>query len=71
MEELRELAGVLGEVAAERNSERLDGDFRLAAGACRRARRARERAQGRPFARRAVNARLRNGEHRVLMHQQW
>jgi Plasmid pRiA4b ORF-3-like protein len=31
---------------------------------------ARERAQGQPFSRRAVNARLRDGEHRVLMYQQ-
>ena len=33
--------------------------------------RARERAQGRPFSRRDVNARLRAGEHHTLMHQQW
>ena len=32
---------------------------------------ARERAQGRPFSRREVNASLRDGEHRNLMHQQW
>ena len=31
---------------------------------------AREHAQGEPFSRRAINARLRQGEHRVLMHQQ-
>jgi hypothetical protein len=30
---------------------------------------AREWAQGRPFSRRSVNARLRRGEHRELMHQ--
>jgi hypothetical protein len=32
---------------------------------------AREQAQGRPFSRREVNASLRDGEHRNLMHQQW
>jgi hypothetical protein len=32
---------------------------------------AREEAQGRPFSRRQVNASLRAGEHRDLMHQQW
>jgi hypothetical protein len=32
---------------------------------------ARECAQGRPFSRRVVNTRLRGGEHRDLMHQQW
>jgi hypothetical protein len=32
---------------------------------------ARERARGRPFVRRTVNAQLRNGEYHVLMHQQW
>ena len=32
---------------------------------------ARERARGRPFVRRAVNAQLRKGGHLVLMHQQW
>ena len=33
--------------------------------------RAREQAQGRPFSRRDVNARLRAGDHHTLMHQQW
>jgi Plasmid pRiA4b ORF-3-like protein len=33
--------------------------------------RAREEAQGRPFSRRDVNARLRAGDHHTLMHQQW
>ncbi|GAC1542444.1 MAG: hypothetical protein NVS2B4_21250 [Ramlibacter sp.] len=32
---------------------------------------AREEAQGRPFSRREVNIRLRDGEHLNLMHQQW
>lgn len=32
---------------------------------------AREQAQGRAFSRRDVNARLREGEHHTLMHQQW
>jgi hypothetical protein len=31
---------------------------------------AREHASGEPFSRRAVNTRLRQGEHRVLMYQQ-
>ena len=32
---------------------------------------ARERAQGRPFSRRQVNASFRAGDHHNLMHQQW
>ncbi len=32
---------------------------------------AREEAQGRPFSRREVNARLRDDEYHNLMHQQW
>lgn len=32
---------------------------------------AREQAQGRPFSRRDINARLRADEHHDLMHQQW
>ena len=31
----------------------------------------RQRAKGQPFSRRTVNKRLREGEHRVLMHQQY
>jgi hypothetical protein len=27
--------------------------------------------QGKPFSRKAVNARLKNGDHLNLMHQQW
>ena len=71
LEELRELADVLGEVAEEWRPEQLDEEtlWRLERAVERG--KARERAQGRPFARRSVNARLRNGEHQVLMHQQW
>jgi hypothetical protein len=63
---------VLRAVVLERRPEVLDDDearWRLE-GAVERGR-ARERAKGRPFSRRSVNARLRRGEHLELMHQQW
>lgn len=63
---------ILRAVVLERRSEVLADDetrWRLE-GAVERSK-ARERAQGRPFSRRSVNARLRKGEHRNLMHQQY
>ena len=71
LEELRELAEVLGKVALERRPGQLDEEivWRLERAVERG--KARERARGRPFIRRSVNARLRKGEHLVLMHQQW
>ena len=71
VEDLETMAEILGEVLLERRPEVLDDDetrWRLE-GAVERSR-AREQAQGRPFSRRSVNARLRRGEHLELMHQQ-
>lgn len=71
VEDLETMAEILGEVLLERRPEMLDDDetrWRLEGAVARS--RARERAQGQPFSRRQVNARLRRGEHRELMHQQ-
>jgi hypothetical protein len=62
---------IVGQVALERRPEIFDDDetrWRLERAVERS--QAREHAQGRPFSRRAVNARLGRGEHRELMHQQ-
>ncbi len=72
MEDLETMIEILRAVVLERRSEVLADDetrWRLE-GAVERSK-ARERAQGRPFSRRSVNARLRKGEHRNLMHQQY
>jgi hypothetical protein len=72
-EDLDTMVEVLQGVVEKDGSERLALDqetrWRLEDAAERT--RAREEAQGRPFSRRGVNARLRAGEHRTLMHQQW
>lgn len=71
LEDLETMADVLRTVVLERRPEVLDDDetrWRLEDAVERS--RARERARGRPFSRRSVNARLRKGEHRELMHQQ-
>jgi hypothetical protein len=70
MEELRDLTDVLGEVAISRNVGLLDEEFRWRLERAVELGRARERAQGRPFFRRVVNARLQKGEHHDLTHQQ-
>jgi hypothetical protein len=72
LEDLETMAEIVGHVALDRRPEVLDDDEtrrRLEAAVERSE--ARERAQGRPFSRRVVNTRLRGGEHRDLMHQQW
>ena len=72
LEDLETMAEIVGQVALDRRPEVLDEDetrWRLESAVGRS--QARERAQGRPFSRRAVNARLRAGEHRDLMHQQY
>ena len=72
MDDLETMAGILGEVAQARRSDLLDDDetrWRLERAVERS--KAREQAQGRPFSRRQVNARLRQGDHLQLMHQQW
>jgi hypothetical protein len=71
LEDLETMAEIIGQVALERRAEVLDDDttrWRLESAVERS--QARERARGRPFSRRAVNTRLRGGEHRDLMHQQ-
>ena len=68
-EDLETVSEILDEVI--RDPERLhDDEMRGRLEEIRERSAAPERAQGRPFSRRAVNARLRDGEHRVLMHQQ-
>ena len=72
-EDLDSMGEVLQEFVRKDASEKLALDqesrWRLE-DAVERAR-AREEAQGRPFSRRDVNARLRASEHHTLMHQQW
>jgi hypothetical protein len=70
-DDLETMAEILGQVARERRLDILDDEetrWRLEDAAERSE--WRKRAQGRPFSRRTVNARLRRGEHRELMHQQ-
>ena len=73
LEDLDTMVEVLQRIALKDGSEVLaldqDTSWRLE-DALDRAK-ARERAQGRPFSRRDVNASLRDGEHLNLMHQQW
>lgn len=70
LEELGTLAEILDEVAIEDGPEVLDdGETRWRLEQALDQTQARERAQGRPFAKRSVNDRLRKGEHRELMHQ--
>lgn len=73
LEDLDTVVEVLQDVVQKGETEKLALDqktrWRLE-DAVERAR-AREDAQGRPFSRRDVNARLRAGEHYTLMHQQW
>jgi hypothetical protein len=72
-EDLDTMVEVLQDVVQKDASEKITLDqetrWRLE-DAVERAR-AREEAQGRPFSRRDVNARLRAGDHHTLMHQQW
>ena len=71
LEDLHTMADILREVVLEDRPELLDDQETLwqLEDALDRSK-ARQRAQGRPFARRSVNADLRKGEHLVLMHQQ-
>ena len=71
LEDLDTMAEIIGEVVLERRMELLDDDdtrWRLERAVERS--KARERAQGQAFSRRAVNAPFRKGEHFDLMHQQ-
>ncbi len=72
MEDLGAMAEISGQVVLERRTDLLDDEetrWQLEDAVERS--KARERAQGRPFSRRMVNARLRKGEHLDLMHQQY
>ena len=71
LEDLDTMAEILRQVVLEERSEALDDQetrWRLE-NAVERSK-ARERAQGRPFSRRDVNAGLRSDEHHTLMYQQ-
>ncbi len=71
LEDLGSMAEIIGDVVLERRPEVLDDEetrWRLEQAVERS--RARERAQGQPFSRRTVNARLSRGEHLDFMHQQ-
>ena len=71
LENLGTMAEIIGQVVLDRRTDLLDDEdthWRLEQAVERS--KAREYAQGRPFSRRAVNARFRQGEHLDLMHQQ-
>jgi hypothetical protein len=71
LEDRETMAEIIGQVVQERRTDLLDDEetrWRLEQAVERS--KAREQAQGRPFSRRTVNARFRNGEHLDLMHQQ-
>ena len=73
LEDLDTMVEVLQQIALKDGSEvlALDQDTRWRLEDALDRAKARERAQGRPFSRRDVNASLRDGEHLNLMHQQW
>ena len=73
LEDLDTMVEILQQVALKDGSERraLDEETRWRLEDAAERTRAREEAQGRPFSRRDVNARLRAGKHHDLMHQQW
>ena len=72
LEDLHTMAEILREVVLEDRPEVLaDQETRWRLEDALERGKARERARSRPFFRRSVNARLRKGEHLVLMHQQW
>jgi hypothetical protein len=71
MDDLDTVTGVLEEVLRTRTTAVLDDpDTRWEFEAALERMRERESFLPVPFSRRAVNARLRRGEHRSLMHQQ-
>jgi len=71
LEDLHTMADILREVVLENRPEVLgDQDKRWQLDDALERAEARERARGRPFVQRSVNARLRKGEHLMLMHQQ-
>jgi len=72
-EDLDTMVEVLQEVVQKDEAEKvaLDQETRWRLEDAVERARAREAAQGGPFSRRDVNARLRASEHHTLMHQQW
>ena len=64
------MAEIIEQVVREHRLDILDSETRGRLERTMARGKARERAQGRPFSRHAVNARLCQGEHRVLMYQQ-
>jgi len=73
LEDLDTIVEVFQQVALKEGSEAvaLDQETRWRLEDALERAKAREEVQGRSFSRREVNIRLRNGEHRDLMHQQW
>jgi len=73
LEDLDTMVEVLHQIALQDESEvlALDQETRWRLEDALERAKARERAQGRPFSRREVNVRLRNGAHHDLMHQQY
>ena len=71
MEDLADLAEILRAVVLEGQHERLDEETAEAMRDILERMRVREEWKGVPFSRKAVNARLRAGEHLALMHQQY
>jgi hypothetical protein len=72
LEDLGTLAEIVGDVVLERRSDALDDDetrWRLEHALERS--QSRERAKAVPFTQRTANARLRGGEHRILIYQQY
>ena len=72
LEDLHTMADILREVVLEDRPELLkDQEARWRQEDAVERSKTRERARGRLFARRTVNAQLRKGEHLALMHHQW
>ena len=73
LEDLDTMVEVLRQVALKAGSEplALDQETRWQLEDALERAKAREEAQGRPFSRREINTSLRDGERRILMHQQW
>ena len=71
MEDLEDLAGMLKAVVLDGRHELLDEPRREVMRDILDRMRVREEWKGVPFSRKGVNARLRDGEHLVLMHQQY
>jgi len=70
-DDLATMAEIIGDITRERRLEILDdAEVRWRLERAIERSQARERAQGKPFSRRTVNARLGEGAHRELIHQQ-